>query len=86
MTYEESKVMWQLERMSFDESTKNGNTNKNMAHLYDLVEDLIVNEKLLYSEFCNDMAEEFKKAGDGEPEEVVNTVVLNLTDKYERIS
>lgn len=86
MTYEESKVMWRLERMSFDESTKNGNTNKNMAHLYDLVEDLIVNEKLLYSEFCNDMAEEFKKAGDGEPEEVVNNVVLNLTDKYERIS
>lgn len=86
MTYEESKVMWQLERMNFDESTKNGNTNKNMAHLYDLVEDLIINEKLLYSEFCNDMAEEFRKAGDGEPEEVVNNVVLNLTDKYERIS
>lgn len=86
MTYDESKIMWKLEKMSFDEATKNGNTNRNMAKLYDLVEDLIINEKLLYSDYCNDMSNEFRKAGDGEPEEVVNTVVTNLIDKYERIS
>ena len=86
MTYEESKVMWQLEKLSFEEAKKNGNTNRNMAKLYDLVEDLIINEKLLYSDYCNDMSNEFRKAGDGEPEEVVNTVVTNLIDKYERIS
>ena len=86
MTYEESKIMWQLEKMSFNEAKKNGNTNHNMAKLYDLVEDLIINEKLLYSDYCNDMSNEFRKAGDGEPEEVVNTVVTNLIDKYERIS
>lgn len=85
MTYDESKIMWKLEKMSFDEATKNGNTNRNMAKLYDLVEDLIINEKLLYSDYCNDMSNEFRKAGDGEPEEVVNTVVTNLIDKYSRL-
>ena len=85
MTYDESKIMWKLEKMSFDEATKNGNTNRNMAKLYDLVEDLIINEKLLYSDYCNDMSNEFRKAGDGEPEEVVNTVVTNLIDKYSNL-
>ena len=85
MTYDESKTMWKLEKMSFDEATKNGNTNRNMAKLYDLVEDLIINEKLLYSDYCNDMSNEFRKAGDGEPGEVVNTVVTNLIDKYSKL-
>ena len=85
MTYDESKIMWKLEKMSFDEATKNGNTNRNMAKLYDLVENLIINEKLLYSDYCNDMSNEFRKAGDGEPEEVVNTVVTNLIDKYSKL-
>lgn len=86
MTYDESKIMWKLEKMSFDEATKNGNTNRNMAKLYDLVENLIISEKLLYSDYCNDMSNELAKAGNGEPDEVINTVVTNLIDKYERIS
>ena len=85
MTYEESKNLWQLEKLSFEEAKKNGNTNRNMAKLYNLVEGLIINEKLLYSDYCNDMSNEFRKAGDGEPEEVVNTVVTNLIDKYSNL-
>ena len=45
-----------------------------------------MNGKLKYDEFCNNMADELSKAGNGEPDEVMNTVVINLIDKYERIS
>ena len=45
-----------------------------------------MSNKLKYDEFCNNIADELAKAGNGEPEEVMNTVVTNLIDKYEQIS
>lgn len=86
MTYEESKVMWQLEKMSFDEAKKNGNTTCGLNHLYHIADKLIMSNKLKYDEFCNNRADELAKVGNGEPEEVMNTVVTNLIDKYEQIS
>ena len=86
MTYEESKNLWQLEKLSFEEAKKNGNTTYGLNHLYHITDKLIMSNKLKYDEFCNNMADELAKAGNGEPDEVMNTVVINLTDKYERIS
>lgn len=86
MTYEESKNLWKLEKLSFEEAKKNGNITYGLNHLYHIADKLIMSDKLKYDEFCNNMADELAKAGDGESEEVMNTVVTNLIDKYERIS
>lgn len=86
MTSEESKNLWQLEKLSFEEAKKNGNVTYGLNQLYHTVDNLIMNGKLKYDEFCNNMADELSKAGNGEPDEVMNTVVINLIDKYERIS
>lgn len=86
MTYEESKVMWRLEKMSFDEAKKNGNVTYGLNQLYHIADKLIMSNKLKYDEFCNNMADELAKVGNGEPDEVMNTVVTNLIDKYEQIS
>lgn len=82
MTYEESKNLWKLEMLSFKESEKSGNVTPELKKLYNTVDKLINAGSLQYYEFCNDMAEELRKAGDGEPTEVINTVALNLIDKY----
>lgn len=86
MTYDESKILWKLEKLSFEEAKKNGTVTYGLNHLYHRVDTLIMSDKLKYDEFCNDMADELSKAGNGEPDEVMNTVVVNLIDKYERIS
>lgn len=82
MTYEESKNLWKLEMLSFEEAKKNGNITYELNQLYHLADSLIMNNKLKYDEFCNDMADELMKIKDGEPTEVMNTVVVNLIDKY----
>ena len=86
MTSEESKNLWKLEMLSFKESEKQGNVTQELKKLYNVVDRLINADLLQYHEFCNDMAEELTKIDDGEPTEVINTVALNLIDKYERIS
>lgn len=82
MTYEESKNLWKLEMLSFKESEKSGNTTPELKQLYNTVDRLINSGLLQYYEFCNDMADELMKVGNGEPTEVINTVALNLIDKY----
>ena len=87
MTHEESQALWLLEKSSFEHEFKESTTSYGMAHLYDVVDELITSGKLLYSEFCTDLSGEFAKANnDGEPAEILNTIVTNLIDKYERIS
>lgn len=82
MTNEESKNLWKLEMLSFKESEKQGNVIPELKKLYNTVDRLINAGLLQYYEFCNDMAEELIKTDDGEPTEVINTVALNLIDKY----
>lgn len=82
MTNDESKNLWKLEMLSFKESEKSGNTTPELKKLYNTVDRLINSDLLLYDEFCNDMADELMKVDDGEPTEVINTVALNLIDKY----
>lgn len=82
MTNEESKNLWKLEMLSFKKSEKSGNVTPELKKLYNTVDRLINTDLLQYYEFCNDMAEELRKVGDGEPTEVINTVALNLIDKY----
>ena len=82
MTSEESKNLWKLEMLSFQESEKQGNVTPELKKLYNVVDRLINTDLLQYDEFCNDMSEELTKIDDGEPTEVINTVALNLIDKY----
>lgn len=82
MTYEESKNLWELEKLSFEEAKKNGNVTYGLNELYHIVDKLINDNKLKYDEFCYDMSRELMQAGDGEPTEVMNTAIINLTDKY----
>lgn len=87
MTHEESKNLWKLEKMSFQESSE---IYPEYVELIDVIEPLIESGKLLYDEFTNDFADTFMIAlnpstNDDTVEErkrIVSTTIKNMIDKY----
>lgn len=87
MTHEESKNLWKLEKMSFQE---NSEIYPEYIELIEVIEPLIESGELLYDEFTNDFADMFMVAlnpstNDDTIEErkrIVNTTIKNMIDKY----
>lgn len=87
MTHEESKNLWKLEKMSFQE---NSEIYPEYVELIKVIEPLIESGKLLYDEFTNDFADMFMTAlnpstNDDTIEErkrIISTTIKNMIDKY----
>lgn len=87
MTHEESKNLWKLEKMSFQE---NSEIYPEYVELIEVIEPLIESGELLYDEFTNDFADMFMIAlnlsiNDDTVEErkrIVSTTIKNMIDKY----
>jgi len=59
MTHEESKNLWKLEKMSFQESSE---IYPEYVELIEVIDPLIESGELFYDEFTNDFAERFRMA------------------------
>ncbi len=87
MTHEESKNLWKLEKMSFQE---NSEIYPEYVELIEVIEPLIESGELLYDEFTNDFADMFMttlnpSTNDDTVEErkrIVSTTIKNMIDKY----
>lgn len=87
MTHEESKNLWKLEKISFQESSE---IYPEYSELIKVIEPLIESGKLFYDEFTNDFADTFMIAlnpstNDDTIEErkrIVSTTIKNMIDKY----
>lgn len=87
MTHEESKNLWKLEKMSFQESSE---IYPEYVELIEVIEPLIESGELFYDEFTNDFADMFMVAlnpstNDNTVEErkrIVSTTIKNMIDKY----
>lgn len=87
MTHEESKNLWKLEKMSFQE---NSEIYPEYVELIEVIEPLIESGELFYDEFTNDFADMFMIAlnpstNDDTVEErkrIVSTTIKNMIDKY----
>lgn len=83
MTYEESKILWKLEK----EHISNNLVSKQMKKLYDRVDELITTDKLTYQDFTNDMIDATTDILVDTKEhksrvEQINKVCEHLYDKY----
>ena len=89
MTHEESKNLWKLEKMSFQE---NSEIYPEYIELIEVIEPLIESGELLYDEFTNDFADMFMVAlnpstNDNTVEErkrIVSTTIKSMIDKYKK--
>ena len=87
MTHEESKNLWKLEKMSFQESSE---MYPEYSELIEVIDPLIESGELFYDEFTNDFADMFMVAlnpstNDDTVEErkrIVSTTIKNMIDKY----
>lgn len=87
MTHEESKNLWKLEKMSFQE---NSEIYPEYIELIEVIDPLIESGKLLYDGFTNDFADMFMTAlnpstNDDTVEErkrIISTTIKNMIDKY----
>ena len=87
MTHEESKNLWKLEKMSFQE---NSEIYPEYSELIEVIDPLIESGELLYDEFTNDFADMFMIAlnpstNDDTVEErkrIVSTTIKSMIDKY----
>lgn len=87
MTHEESKNLWKLEKMSFQESSE---MYPEYSELIEVIDPLIESGELLYDEFTNDFADMFMttlnpSTNDDTVEErkrIVSTTIKNMIDKY----
>lgn len=87
MTHEESKNLWKLEKMSFQE---NSEMYPEYSELIEVIDPLIESSELFYDEFTNDFADMFMTAlnpstNDDTVEErkrIVSTTIKNMIDKY----
>ena len=87
MTHEESKNLWKLEKMSFQE---NSEMYPEYVELIEIIDPLIESGELFYDEFTNDFADMFMIAlnpstNDDTVEErkrIVSTTIKNMIDKY----
>lgn len=87
MTHEESKNLWKLEKMSFQESSE---IYPEYIELIEVIDPLIESGELLYNEFTNDFADMFMIAlnpstNDDTVEErkrIVSTTIKSMIDKY----
>lgn len=87
MTHEESKNLWKLEKMSFQE---NSEMYPEYSELIEVIEPLIESGELFYDEFTNDFADMFMTAlnpstNDDTVEErkrIVSTTIKSMIDKY----
>lgn len=87
MTHEESKNLWKLEKMSFQE---NSEIYPEYVELIEIIDPLIESGKLFYDEFTNDFADMFMVAlnpstNDDTVEErkrIVSTTIKSMIDKY----
>lgn len=87
MTHEESKNLWKLEEMSFQENSK---MYPEYSELIEVIEPLIESGELFYDEFINDFVDMFMVAlnpstNDDTIEErrrIISTTIKNMIDKY----
>ena len=87
MTHEESKNLWKLEKMSFQE---NSEMYPEYSELIEVIDPLIESGELLYDEFTNDFADMFMivlnpSTNDDTVEErkrIVSTTIKSMIDKY----
>lgn len=87
MTHEESKNLWKLEKMSFQE---NSEIYPEYVELIEVIDPLIGSGELFYDEFTNDFADMFMVAlnpstNDDTVEErkrIVSTTIKSMIDKY----
>lgn len=87
MTHEESKNLWKLEKMSFQESSE---IYPEYVELIEVIDPLIESGELFYDEFTNDFADMFMIAlnpstNDDTVEErkrIVSTTIKSMIDKY----
>lgn len=87
MTHEESKNLWKLEKMSFQE---NSEMYPEYSELIEVIDSLIESGELFYDEFTNDFADMFMTAlnpstNDDTVEErkrIVSTTIKSMIDKY----
>ena len=87
MTHEESKNLWKLEKMSFQE---NSEMYPEYSELIEVIDPLIESGELLYDEFTNDFADMFMIAlnpstNDDTVEErkrIISITIKNMIDKY----
>lgn len=87
MTHEESKNLWKLEKMSFQE---NSEMYPEYVELIEIIDPLIESGELFYDEFTNDFADMFMIAlnpstNDDTVEErkrIVSTTIKSMIDKY----
>lgn len=87
MTHEESKNLWKLEKMSFQESSE---MYPEYSELIEVIDPLIESGELLYDEFTNDFADMFMttlnpSTNDNTVEErkrIISTTIKNMIDKY----
>lgn len=89
MTHEESKNLWKLEKMSFQE---NSEMYPEYSKLIEVIDPLIELGELFYDEFTNDFADAFMIAlnpstNDDTVEErkrIVSTTIKSMIDKYKK--
>lgn len=87
MTHEESKNLWKLEKISFQE---NSEIYPEYVELIEIIDPLIDSGELFYDEFTNDFADMFMVAlnpstNDDTVEErkrIVSTTIKSMIDKY----
>lgn len=87
MTHEESKNLWKLEKMSFQE---NSEIYPEYVELIEVIEPLIESGELFYDGFTNDFADMFMTAlnpstNDDTVEErkrIVSITIKSMIDKY----
>lgn len=86
MTYEESKMMWKIER----ENMKEVYLSKSMKKLYDIVDKCINDEVITYQDFVNDIIDEMTTVIVTDPDnpskdraDQLDILAKNITKKYE---
>lgn len=87
MTHEESKNLWKLEKMSFQESSE---IYPEYIELIEVIDPLIESGELLYDVFTNDFADTFMtvlnpSTNDDTVEErkrIVSATIKSMIDKY----